>query len=350
MKKLIALLLAVIMILSLAACGSGSKTEESAETEAAETEPAEAEDKTEAEPAAENAAVPGEDVSIICATNAGGAMDTAVRLLAPHLEDITSTNFPVTNIAGSAGWVALAQLMAGSDEDYQVCYVAFPQIIVASMDPDADMGMTIDDFKPIALDVDDSNILVAVGGEERFSDLESFLAYAKDNDVLIGTSAGVYSDDNVCKTYILQQLPDLKFQTVHFTSTSEGMAALLGGNIDILICNVSEAVSNIDAGELTGVGICSGERFASLPDVQTFSELGYNVICGSTRGYVAKNTISDEMYEELCNVFDQAMDDESYISDATERQFGLNKQIGADFSTWLDAQKADMESMYEMLQ
>ncbi len=319
MKKLIAVVLAVIMVLSISAAAFAEGD------------------------------MPEKDVSVICATNAGGAMDTAVRLLTPHLEEICGVNFPVTNIAGSAGWVALAQLMAGNSRNYEVCYVAFPQIIVASMDPSAQLGITIDDYKPIALDVDDSNILIAIGGEERFTNLEQFIEYAKSNDVLVGTSAGVYSDDNVCKTYILEAVPGLKFQTVHFTSTSEGKAALLGGNIDILICNVSEAVSQAQSGEVLPVAVCADERFADLPDTQTFTELGYDVVCGSTRGYVAKGDISDEMYEKLCSVFDAAMSSEEYISAATERYFGLNKLIGADFAEWLDAQNEDMEEMYSNL-
>lgn len=320
MKKLLALTLALVMVLSLSAAAF-------------------AED-----------ALPKKDVSIICATNAGGAMDTAVRLLAPNLEAVTGKNFPVTNIAGSAGWVALAQLLSGNSKNYEVCYVAFPQIIVASMDPSAQLGMTIANFKPIALDVDDSNILIANAGESRFTNLEEFIEYAKNNSVLIGTSAGVYSDDNVCKTYILQTIPELQFQTVHFTSTSEGKAALLGGNIDVLICNVSEAVAQAQSGEVTAIGICAPERFEALPDVQVFSELGYDIVCGSTRGYVAKADISDEMYEELCNAFDQAMSSETYISEATSRNFGLNKQIGADFQAWLDDVNTDMEAMYSILQ
>lgn len=291
-----------------------------------------------------------DDLTIICATNPGGAMDTATRLLSPYIEGVTGNNATVENIAGSAGWVALAKLATIRNGDPTVCYIAFPQIIVAAMDPSNDIGITIDDYVPIALDVDDNNIIVTRADNDKYSNAEEFIAYAKENDVLIATSAGVYSDDNVAKTYMLQAIPDLKFSTVHFTSTSEGMAAVLGGNVDILICNVSEAVANINAGELKGIAVMAEERSAFVPEVQTLTELGYNVVCGSTRGYVANSSISEEERQALCEVFAAAMGNEGYVSDASAKNFNLKTLIGDDFNTWLQDQKADMEAMYDTLQ
>ncbi|MEG1989352.1 MAG: tripartite tricarboxylate transporter substrate-binding protein, partial [Oscillibacter sp.] len=94
MKKFTSLLLALLMILSLAACGA--------------KEPA----KTDAPPAEGGAWTPEENVTIIVAYKAGSGTDNTARVLAAYAEKYVGKPVIIENLeggSGAIGWTALAQ-------------------------------------------------------------------------------------------------------------------------------------------------------------------------------------------------------------------------------------------------
>ncbi len=55
------------------------------------------------------------------------------------------------------------------------------------------------------------------------------------------------------------------------------MTAVLGNNSQILVSSVAAANAQIKAGKLRALATFSSKRVASLPDVPTLKELGYDV-------------------------------------------------------------------------
>ena len=97
MKKLVAILLSLAMVLSLAACGSKTP----ASTEA--PKPGES-------TAAPQAAWPKGNIDIIVPFKAGGAMDLSARLTADYLKKYLNVEVTVQNVEGGANWVGYNQI------------------------------------------------------------------------------------------------------------------------------------------------------------------------------------------------------------------------------------------------
>ena len=105
MKKLVAILLSLAMVLSLAACGSKTP----ASTEA--PKPGES-------TAAPQAAWPKGNIDIIVPFKAGGAMDLSARLTADYLKKYLNVEVTVQNVEGGANWVGYNQILAAKGDGY----------------------------------------------------------------------------------------------------------------------------------------------------------------------------------------------------------------------------------------
>ena len=77
------------------------------------------------------------------------------------------------------------------------------------------------------------------------------------------------------------------FQMVHFRGTPEGKTQVLGGNIEVYACNVSEGAEDVKAGVVRAIGVMSPERSKFIPNAPTFREQGFNEVWSVSRGIAA---------------------------------------------------------------
>ena len=74
---------------------------------------------------------------------------------------------------------------------------------------------------------------------------------------------------------------------VHFRGTPEGKTQVLGGNIEVYACNVSEGAEDVKAGVVRALGVMSPERSKFIPNAPTFREQGFNEVWSVSRGIAA---------------------------------------------------------------
>ncbi len=74
---------------------------------------------------------------------------------------------------------------------------------------------------------------------------------------------------------------------VHFRGTPEGKTQVLGGNIEVYACNVSEGAEDVKAGVVRAIGVMSPERSKFIPNAPTFREQGFNEVWSVSRGIAA---------------------------------------------------------------
>ena len=105
MKKILAAALSVtVLAISLTACSGGAS---SSAAPAASTPPAASTADSAADP---SDAYPAKKVTLICPSDAGGAMDQNCRMMAPYLEKHLGVPVEVINMGGSACWVGWSYL------------------------------------------------------------------------------------------------------------------------------------------------------------------------------------------------------------------------------------------------
>lgn len=174
MKKYIALLLAILMLVSMIACGTEpavTETKNETKTEAkTETEAKPAETKSEtasAEPVTEPATtevqpdfewLKGQTIYIELGYKVGGSLDVMLRNLCPIWEKIAGCTFVIENRKGANGQIA-AQYVLDADQEETPTILAYTEMYQSNMYATQDPGFGIDDFSLINMQVIDSTTI-----------------------------------------------------------------------------------------------------------------------------------------------------------------------------------------------
>src|SRR5699024_21230 len=125
-----------------------------------------------------------------------GTSDTAVRNLAPYLEDELGVSVSVVNKPGGGGWVGWTELANAKPDGYTLGYINTPNLFTGYLNPNIEREDDLSSFAPIANQITDPAAIMINPDDERFSNLEELIEYAKENPVT-ATSSGVAGDDHI---------------------------------------------------------------------------------------------------------------------------------------------------------
>lgn len=87
-------------------------------------------------------------------------------------------------------------------------------------------------------------------------------------------SAGVGSGGHLMMERLSQTI-DIKLNHIPYQGSGAARAGLVAGEVPAMFASVATAKQSVEEGSLIAIGISSAERSPELPDVPTFSELGF---------------------------------------------------------------------------
>ena len=302
MKKLITLVLALVMVMSLAACG-GQK----------ETTPA----------ASGNGEYqPPKNVNLIVPYAAGGAMDLGARLVAKHASKYTTANLVVTNMAGASGTTAPAEVLKyAADGTYIVAMNPSPTYV-----PTPDKPLTYDyltDFARVAIIMEDQRTIVVPKDNGKYTNLEEFVAYAKDHpgEVTVGCSGSM--NDAYLTPYLFAKKAGIDIKVVSYDGSAEAKADMLGGHISALSGSYSEILPLMQEDKIIVLCTAGTERFEGLKDVPTLTEKGYDVVFSTCRGYTMKAGTDPACIKYWSDVIAKICADPDFLAEAENMGFPI---------------------------
>ncbi len=249
---------------------------------------------------------PNDTVTIIVPYGAGGGTDNFVRALEGPLEDAFGTDVAVRNVAGGGGAVGLAQTLTADPDGYTV---TIPNNAFYTLIGMGNVDFEIDDFDYIARLVTEPYVLT-LGQTENWSDLQSFVEYAKDNRVTLGF-AGVGSSSHIMTMAIADAL-GAQVSFVPYGGGSEATAAALGGHIDGVVLSPSDVVSAIE-GEGGLVPVATTSPSSLLPGVPIFSDQGVDVKADQWRGIAAPAGVDPAVISAWETALQKAVQDEGFL-------------------------------------
>ena len=106
----------------------------------------------------------------------------------------------------------------------------------------------------------------------------------------------------------------MSYKPVAFGSGLQMLQALLSGEIDATVPNVSEAGQMIEDGSVRPLAVMAEERLADYPDVPTTHELGYAVSTSTTRGYAVRAGTPEPIIQKLSDALVDAMKHETFAN------------------------------------
>lgn len=305
MKKLIALFLALTMVFALCACGQSAAPAAQTEASPAAAEPAEPVDKT--------PGWPEKQMTIIIAAAAGGANDLCARVVTNKLQEKLGCTIVYEYVSGGGQWNGWKQLIESEPDGNTFGYIAWPSSDLAQYNELNPMPYGRDNFLNLACQVFEPSSISIRTNDDRFSDIDSFIEYAKDNEVVATCSSNSIANGDFTFMNWLNVTYGTKITVMPIDSSTEGYARFIAGDTDVYIGSIGDVAADINEGLFKVLGITAEERMEDYPDIPTFIEQGYDMYIGSFRGFAfpigVDQAIVDEMQQALIECITETEDE-----------------------------------------
>ena len=274
---------------------------------------------------------PTKSIDVVVPSSAGGGNDTFIRALQPLLEEQFGENLVIRNIAGGGGAVGMTRVAALEPDGYTVLAASNAMLTLEAM---GSVSFTRDDFDFIAKVIEEPYV-IAVSGDSQYQDLEGLIdAAASGETVQIGVS-GIGSSAHIAAVAMANSA-GVELNIVPYPGGSETISAVMGGHIEGLVLGGAELRSALQSGRLNALAITYDERSASLPEVPTFQEKGYDLTLTVWRGIAAPKGLPPEVAERWVAALEQIVADGSYEETAANLGTELAPLYGEELAAFIE--------------
>lgn len=334
-KRICAMMMAAVMPFSLAGCSGG----QTADTKAADVKAADA-----AQGGAEGAKKakgewPSETITLVCPFSAGGGTDIGARNMATALSKELGVNVVVENQTGSGGWIAWTDLITGDYGDGYTVGLINHNYAMGELDPDNPREYNLDDVQVLANQAIDYNVMAIRSNDTRFTDIDSFIEYAKANPVLVSAQATGITDGDATTAEWFNKTFGTQITVVPVDGASDSRGMFLAGDTDVFFASISDVQSAYQSGEMKIACIFSEERSDFMADVPTIKEAtGEEFTAFAARGYFYPTSVSPEIAKAMTDAMLKAMEDEEYKSNMAALGLQLDNTSGDAYKELLASQ------------
>ncbi len=222
---------------------------------------------------------PSKALTFVVPFAAGSATDQIARALGQAITQETGQAVVVENKGGASGMLAAQGVARAAADGYTVLITtntthAANEHLYKKLPYDP-----VKDFAPVTGLGKGGQVLV-VNSSSPLQSVKDLVAYAKANPGKLTFGSG--SSSSRMAGEMLKQLAGVDILHVPYKSNPLAITDLLGGQIDLMITDVSTGLPQVQAGKLKALGFSTQERSAMLPDVPTIEQAG---IKGYNMGY-----------------------------------------------------------------
>jgi tripartite-type tricarboxylate transporter receptor subunit TctC len=216
---------------------------------------------------------PVKPVRILVGFAPGGSTDIVARLIAQEMAKNVGQQVLVDNRPGAGGNIA-AELTSKAPPDGYTIFActtgvfAIQPFLYSKLPYDPDKGLI-----PVT-QTGSLPYIVVVHPSLPVRNIKEFIAFARSRPGQINyASSGVGTASHLSAAYFATTA-GLNMVHVPYKGTGNAMSDLLAGQVVMLFDQPVSSLPHVQAGKLRVLGISSGQRFTTLPDIPTIAEQG----------------------------------------------------------------------------
>lgn len=215
-------------------------------------------------------------IKVIVPYGPGGGSDIIIRALQNKVAENLGQSLIIENKPG-ASTILGTDIVAKSTADG---YTALIVDIAFLVNPGLFAKLPYDsqkDFIPVVFLVSTPSIMLT-SSKTPFKNLKEFITQAKLSPGKLTYASAGYGTGGHMASEMLKVVTDIDLIHVPYKGAGLAMADALGGHVSSIFTTVGAAKNLVDSGQMIGLGITSEKRSDALPQVPTFSELGYREV------------------------------------------------------------------------
>jgi tripartite-type tricarboxylate transporter receptor subunit TctC len=215
---------------------------------------------------------PSHPITIVVPFSAGGPSDAMARILAERMKLTLGEAVLIENVTGAGGSIGVGRAVRSPPDGYTISFghlgthVANGAVYKLGYD-------LVADLEPVALLPSNPMIIVSKNAVPAKS-LKELLAWlkARPTPPTAGT-AGAGSGSHIAGLYF-ENVSGIKLQYVPYRGTAPAMNDLIAGQIDIIVDQTSNSISQVRAGTIRAYAVTDDKRVDSAPEIPTTDEAG----------------------------------------------------------------------------
>ncbi|HEX2291134.1 MAG TPA: tripartite tricarboxylate transporter substrate binding protein, partial [Pseudonocardiaceae bacterium] len=254
---------------------------------------------------------PTKPISMVVGFAPGGGADVFARALTRAAQQTLPEQVVVENREGGSGTSASAFVHGQPADGYTILFGHAGSTILTPTISNSPQ-LKWDAFAPVARIHAEEEFLF-LRPDAAWDTIEELVQYARDNPgaVRVGGSAVGGVDSFV--VFQLEKAAGVDFTYVPFDGGGPASMSFLGGNVDVLIGNLSDNVSSVDSGEMRPIAVASAQR-GPQTDVPTLAENGWDVVLQQWRGVFAPKGTPPERIKILADGFEAALGEQAWVT------------------------------------
>ncbi len=253
-------------------------------------------------------AFPSGDITFFTPTQAGGATDLTARTIATELESELGVSVIVDNRPGGAGSVGMEHVAGLEPDGHSIAVLPVEVAMLGHLDYDTDPA----DYDFLA-QVNSQPGTIAVPADSPFETLADLVAAAEaapGSITISNAGAGSIWEAGALE---LGDAAGVEFQGVPFDGGAPAVTAAVGGQVDAVVAGIGETAPAHEDGRLRVLAVFTEEPAPALPDVQTATEQGFDVVIGSWAVIAAPAGLDEEVRSTLESAIQVAAESEAYV-------------------------------------
>ena len=220
---------------------------------------------------AQGEAFPSRAITLVVGSSPGSTTDGLARALGAEITAATKVPVIVENKAGASGGIA-AQAVARSAADGYTLFITTNTTQAAN--PHLYRKLPYDpvkDFAPVT-GLGKGGQVMVVKADGPYKTVADVIARAKREPGKVSFGSGSASSRVAGEQF--QQLSHTQLLHVPYKANPQAMVDLVGGQVDLMIVDLTTSLPQVKAGKLKALGVSSPRRSPLVPDLPTIAEAG----------------------------------------------------------------------------
>jgi len=215
---------------------------------------------------------PQRQVTVVVPIGAGGGVDATGRLFAEKLAERLKQPVVVENRTGAGGLTGTDSVAKAAPDGHTILLMESSSVLHKWLHKDVPFDV-VADFTPIARVAISPLVLFA---QPSFgpSNARELIALAKSEPGKLSCGTPGVGTPHHLALMMFNALAKVDILNVPYRAAAASLNDLLAGQIPMIWAAPTSALPHVAAGKLKALGVASGQREASLPDIPTIAENG----------------------------------------------------------------------------
>ncbi len=290
---------------------------------------------------------PKNPIKFIVPSAAGGSPDVLSRVIANAMSKDLGQSLVVENKPGAAGNIGIMQIKNAPNDGYTIGYgnintLSVNQALFKKLPYDVNK-----DLAPIGQMFSLYNVLI-VPAQSPAQSIGDLVKSAKENPGKLSYGASGVGTTGHMGGELFKSLAKIDALFVPYNGGPAALQDLIGGRLDYMFSNSSEAIPLINSGKVRPLGVSSVKRLTLLPEVPTVSEAGvagYETVAWG--GLVAPAGTPPEVIARLNKSLQVALNDEEVKKSLATFGADASYSTPADFQGLIDGEAKKWASIID---